>query len=566
MRYLVLASDYDGTLAHDGVVDHNTIQALERLIHSGRKLILVTGRELPDLQSVFPRLDLCERVVAENGALLYNPATREKRALAQRPPQSFLDNLRSRGVADLSVGEVIAATWHPHEREAIEAIRDSGLELQIVFNKDAVMILPSGINKMSGLCCALEELRFSRHNVVGIGDAENDHAFLDHCECSVAVANAIPAVKETADFVTQGARGAGVVELVEKLVSCDASDIEPKRYSLLLGKSETGPVSLPPYGRNILICGQSGSGKSTLVIGMLERIIEEKYQICLIDPEGDYENLPGCRTVGDEKHAPSIEHVKQVLEEPETQVVVNLVGVPVADRPVYFASLITELQKQRLRSGRPHWLVIDEAHHVLPCEWALTSAAMPEDLYNLMLITVHPGHVSPLALRRTNTVLVVGREPGKLLDEFARAIQRSVPPIQDGDLPRGQALLWLIEKNETIVVTTEPSRIEHHRHRRKYAEGQLEAERMFHFRGPAGKLDLKAQNLSTFVQLAEGIDEETWLFHLKRADYSNWLRHALKDPDLADQIQAVEQDASLPDRESRERIKNAILQKYTAPA
>src|ERR1700722_2848136 len=73
MRYLAMASDYDGTLAHDGVVDDQTIRAIERLIHSGRKLILVTGRELPDLQSVFPRLDLCERVVAENGAVLYIP-------------------------------------------------------------------------------------------------------------------------------------------------------------------------------------------------------------------------------------------------------------------------------------------------------------------------------------------------------------------------------------------------------------------------------------------------------------------------------------------------------------
>jgi HAD superfamily hydrolase (TIGR01484 family) len=115
MRYLALASDYDGTLAHDGVVDETTIRALERLIHSGRSLILVTGRELPDLQSVFPRLDLCKRVVAENGALVYNPATREKQILAQRPPQSFLDGLRDRGVSNVSAGEVIVATWHPHE-------------------------------------------------------------------------------------------------------------------------------------------------------------------------------------------------------------------------------------------------------------------------------------------------------------------------------------------------------------------------------------------------------------------------------------------------------------------
>ena len=226
MRYLALASDYDGTLAHDGVVDDSTIRAIERLIHSGRKLILITGRELADLQNVFPRLDLCERVVAENGAVIYNPATREERSLADRPPQSFVDNLRQRGVEGISVGDVIVATWRPYETLVIEAIRDSGLELQIIFNKEAVMVLPSGINKMTGLCAALNELKLSPRNVAAVGDAENDHAFLESCECSIAVANAIPALKETADFVTQGERGAGVVELMEKLIASDLAELD----------------------------------------------------------------------------------------------------------------------------------------------------------------------------------------------------------------------------------------------------------------------------------------------------------------------------------------------------
>src|ERR1700733_9313220 len=142
MRYLALASDYDGTLAHDGVVDDATLRAVERLIHSGRRFILVTGRELDDLKSIFPRLDLCERVVAENGAVLYNPATREKRTLADGPPLSFLHNLRERGVQGVSAGDVIVATWHPYETQVMEAIRESGLELPIFFNKKGVRGLP----------------------------------------------------------------------------------------------------------------------------------------------------------------------------------------------------------------------------------------------------------------------------------------------------------------------------------------------------------------------------------------------------------------------------------------
>jgi HAD superfamily hydrolase (TIGR01484 family) len=55
MQYRVLASDYDGTLAQDGQVDEGTIHSVRELRASGRRLILVTGRELPELQDVFPQ-------------------------------------------------------------------------------------------------------------------------------------------------------------------------------------------------------------------------------------------------------------------------------------------------------------------------------------------------------------------------------------------------------------------------------------------------------------------------------------------------------------------------------
>jgi HAD superfamily hydrolase (TIGR01484 family) len=225
MRYLALAADYDGTLAQDGVVSDATIRAIERLLHSGRRFILVTGRELRDLRGIFPRLDLCHRVVAENGAVTYDPATRDIRVLASPPPQSFVDDLRRRGVDSISLGDVIVATWRPYEKQVVEAIRDAGLELQVIFNKEAVMVLPSGINKLTGLRVALQELGLSAHNIVGVGDAENDHAFMENCECAVAVGNAIPALKEKADFVTRGERGEGVTELIEKIISSDLIDL-----------------------------------------------------------------------------------------------------------------------------------------------------------------------------------------------------------------------------------------------------------------------------------------------------------------------------------------------------
>lgn len=226
MYIVCLATDYDGTLAHDGVVEDATIDALLRLKRSGRKVVLVTGRELPDLARVFPRLDLFDRVVAENGALLFNPATKQERPLGPEPSPEFIDLLRKKGVP-LSVGSTIVATWEPHESEVLDAIRDLGLELQITFNKGAVMVLPAGINKASGLKAALDDLGLSAHNVVAVGDAENDHAFMQASGFAVAVANALPAIKEEADLVTAGARGAGVTELIARLVEEDADAFAP---------------------------------------------------------------------------------------------------------------------------------------------------------------------------------------------------------------------------------------------------------------------------------------------------------------------------------------------------
>jgi HAD superfamily hydrolase (TIGR01484 family) len=209
LYFLALAADFDGTIAHHGVVHPDTCGALQRLKETGRRLILVTGRELPSLQKAFPELAIFDLVVAENGALLYEPATRKENLIAPAPPAIFVEQLKQRNVTPLSVGHSIVATWEPNETTVLEVIRELGLELQIIFNKGAVMILPPGMNKATGLAAALAQLELSPHNVVGVGDAQNDHAFLHSCGCAAAVANALPPVKEAADIRLAGDHGAG---------------------------------------------------------------------------------------------------------------------------------------------------------------------------------------------------------------------------------------------------------------------------------------------------------------------------------------------------------------------
>jgi hydroxymethylpyrimidine pyrophosphatase-like HAD family hydrolase len=577
LRYFCLISDYDGTLAHDGQVTGSTLEALKRVKASGRKLVLATGRELPDLLRVFPEITLFDLAVVENGALLYNPATGEKRLLADPPPLAFTEELRRRGVAPLSVGECIVATWHPHENEVLDVIRSLGLELQVIFNKDAVMILPSGVNKGTGVRVALDELGLSTHNALGVGDAENDHAFLGICECSVAVGNSLPALMDRADVVTKATHGAGVEEIIEQLLADDLRSLQPrlKRHEILLGRTESGEkFCLGPYGTRVAVAGPSGGGKSTVVTALVERLIQKQYQVCVIDPEGDYDDFAQFVTLGAADRIPGISEILEVLKNAGSSISVNLLGVPVADRPGYFVSLIPRLQELRARTGRPHWIVIDEAHHLLPSELDSASLSIPSSLGSFALITVHPKSVSRALLETVNCVVAIGPQPGAIIQEVNEGSGKNwAPPPQPSncapapEIRSGELSVWQVpEANPPVKVTLEMAKAELRRHKRKYSEGALGEDKSFYFRGPDGKLNLRAQNLTLFMQIAEGVDEATWVHHLKRHDYSTWMREAVKDEAVAGEIALIEKNARLPAGESRTQILETIRKHYTASA
>jgi hydroxymethylpyrimidine pyrophosphatase-like HAD family hydrolase len=576
VRYHALASDYDGTLATDGTILEPTRAALVRLRASGRKLLLVTGRRLEDLERVCPDLTLFDSIVAENGAVLFRPASRELRLLAEPPAPAFAAALRARGVEPLDVGHVIVATWQPHEGAVLDAIRAQGLELQVVFNKGAVMVLPSGVNKATGLEAALLELGLSPHNVVGTGDAENDHAFLAHCELGVAVANAIASLKAEADHVARGERGAGVVELIDALLADDLRSTPPRagRHDIPLGEDEAGrPITIAGCGTTLLCAGVSGGGKSALVAGVVERLVEQRYQYCIVDPEGDYIGRENAVVLGDASRAPTVDEVMDALLAPDRNVVVCLLGLPIDGRPPFWTALLPRLLDLRTRFGRPHWIVIDESHHLFPEGWQMASPGALRDLRGLVLITVHPEHLARPLLGEVDALLAVGGAPSETLAAFAAALGQPAPPVDRRALQAGEVLLWRPgDGGRPLRIRARPGRAERRRHARKYAEGELGPDKSFFFRGPDGRLNLRAQNLRLFLQVADGVDDATWFHHLRQGDYSRWIRDAIKDDALADSVAAVEHRASAPADEprlaqqTRAAVRAAVESRYTAPA
>jgi energy-coupling factor transporter ATP-binding protein EcfA2 len=432
------------------------------------------------------------------------------------------------------------------------------------------MILPSGINKATGLKAALAELGLSPHNTLGIGDAENDHALISACELGIAVGNALPLLQERADFVTQGRSSDGVCEVIEDLMATDLIGLQPKltRHDVPIGVLDDGStISIHPYGRRVLLCGGSGSGKSTLATTFFEALLAQSYQFCLVDPEGDFDGVESAIVLGDQEKAATVDEITGVLKSADKSVIANLLAVPLDERNTVLIQLLARCSELRARTGRPHWFVIDEAHHMVPEGEIKVQDPIANAPSGLMMITVHPERIANSVLKNLDTLIVVGEGGEDAVESFARIVGADVPKRESYPASAaGQALFWRWrDEPAPRRFTPNKPKLTRHRHRRKYAAGALGEDKSFYFRGPNDQLKLRAQNLMLFLQIGDGVDDETWLHHLKRHDYSTWVKLAIKNDELAGEIEAIEGDDNGA-AVSRKRIREAIEKVYTLPA
>ena len=322
----------------------------------------------------------------------------------------------------------------------LETIKDQGLELQVIFNKGAVMILPAGVNKASGLAAALGRMRLSPHNAVAIGDAENDHALLSLCECGVAVANALATLKDEAAFVTSGARGAGVIELIDGLLADDLASHEPQltRHHILLGRScDDREVRIRPYGENVLLAGPPAGERPRLVGGLLEGLSAAGYSFCVIEAQANHEH-PCAVSLGAGDRAPSVEEVVRLFQGPDQSGIVTLMALPHPQRLAFLNTLMPRLAQIRRRTGRPHWVVVDGDF-----AWAAPEEpATPATFASMLRISDHPRLVAPSALAAVNLLIATGNTPQVMFEEFCRVTGVSMPPVNPGNLGPGEALAW----------------------------------------------------------------------------------------------------------------------------
>lgn len=545
-RYIrAVALDYDGTLTREYAPSEAVLAAVAQARESGLRVVLVTGRILDELRAVFPAVDKhFDGIVGENGCVL--SVDGENRVLAPPIEEELQQAMLDHGI-EFRRGEVLVATLVYFEDIIQQEIHRLGLECQIVHNRGELMVLPPGMSKGTGLARLLESMGISWHNTVAVGDAENDHALLSMCHVGVAVGNAVDGLKRHADRVLEQQDGEGVAAILQEILYGDESALRSDRRQIRLGRLTNGdPATIPASRINLLVTGRSKSGKS-YVGGMLaEQLVELGYSVCLIDPEGDYASLgtiQGVECLCTTGHRPDLEQIRRFLAHRFGSVVVDMSLIARDEVGHCIETLLSEMANDRLEIGAPHWIIIDEAHHVLTPTGSIVTL-LEQELKGVCLVTYQPQQISRQLATEIDYALSlpggrqhVGPDP---LVELGRIFPLPESVIAE-HAGRQEALL--IRNGELATVQRlrlAKRKTEHIRHFHKYLQGELPSGLRFVFRDRDGRGSTVAANVEQFCELVQQVTADTVAFHAERLDYSRWMDQALQEKELAGKVRTVE--------------------------
>ena len=571
-----MALDYDGTIARDGKLNPDVRSSIVESRSHGIVVVLVTGRNLTDLQQAAGNLDFLDAVVAENGAVISFPHG-PTRILGGPPPQNFLDELNRRGIPN-SVGQCVVEANADSAPQILAVIRELELPLLLLFNRSRLMVLPQGVSKGAGLRAALSALRLSVHNAVGIGDAENDHDLLATCEVGVAVGWGSETLKANADEILGGDGPEAVATYLRRMTG--ELRLPPERmgrYRISLGTFDDGSrLAFPVRGRNVLIAGDPQSGKSWVAGLACEQMILQGYSVCVIDPEGDYrtlEPLPGVVVLGGSDVPPELSDVAQAVRHPDMSVVIDLSHVPMPEKIKYIYTLLPTLAALRRTTGLPHRIVVDEAHYFL--HERNIGELLDLNLGAYTLVTYRLNDLHP-DVQKALEVLVIKR----ITDP--REIQTLVQIVRAGRVePEWKAILESLTISQAALL---PGTLEAHgrlrrfellsrmtshvRHKAKYLDVQLIDQQAFVFTDRRGdRVGKPARSLKEFIQFLKGCPANILVGHARRGDFSHWIAGVFHDRLLASDIGKIEQHVgSGHEFDLADSLMTAIRERYDFPS
>lgn len=571
MKFGVLALDYDGTVASDGVLHPDVKAAIIEVRARGIVVIFVTGRILSDLRRVAGNLDFVDAVVAENGAVLSLPSG-QTRLIGHRPPQVFLDELCRRGI-QFEAGQCIVGADAASAPQILAVIRELELPLVLLFNRSRLMVLPQAVSKSTGLQEALKVFRLSAHNAMGIGDAENDHDLLAACEIAVAVSWGSPALQKEADEIVHGDGPLAVAAYIRQVSQqMRLPQSRTGRHQITVGTAQDGkPVAFSIHGRNALVVGDPHAGKSWATGLICEQMILQGYSVCVIDPEGDYEvleSLPGVAVLGGADHPPDLPDVAHALRHFDLSVVVDLSRIGYEEKLSYLKELLPMLASLRRTTGLPHRIVVDEAHYFL--SESNVRRLLDFELGAYTIVTYRPSDLHPDLRRGLHAIIVKQLTQAKevqtllamagnknLEDEWTR-ILGALEPTEAALLPGMEEAAGALQRFKLL------SRITPHvRHRSKYFDVEVASGHEFVFTENGAMIGLPARSLKQFVTLLASKSHACLDGHTRRGDFSRWIAGTFHDHHLASDVRKVEQRYRLGHLDDvRESLSQLIQERY----
>ena len=568
MQQKVLAFDYDGTLAENGQVPAALCHVLEQLKLAGCVLFLVTGRRYASLD-LGSLADLFTGIAWENGAVLEHMASQELYLPFGHVDARLIRALEKTDMP-LERGVAIASTWIDHEAVVWQLLAETGSDVVIVHNKGALMILPPGASKGTGLVRLLELCGFSPRNVACFGDGENDLALFQVCEVGIAVADAVPSLLSVADMVAEKPGPAGVQHTLETYWQNGRLLTTPTRpeRAILLGTDENGKaVSLPGAmltNSNIGIFGDSHSGKSWVTGLLAEGMHVAGYQVLLLDPEGDFRglsSLPGIIALsGDKNTLPTPATVVLLLAEASNSVVLDLCQYPHEQRGDYLVELFHALQPLKKHRFRPQWIVLEEAQYFLPPNGNDVSAALLPMLADggLAFVSYRPDRLDKPILAMLTCCLV-----SRLTEKEALEAISSIAHLPDVEAlaQTPNSHIWLCGQQQ-VRLRPSARRIPHIRHLYKYLDMPLPKHKRFYFRTDKTYLGIEAASLFEFKELLLQLPMECLIYHHRRDDFANWVRSALDDDILARHLETLTHRQDLTGEALRQALWQCVMARY----
>jgi len=566
----VLAVDFDGTGASGGALAPQVASALKAARERGITSLLVTGRVLEDLEIARVDFSAFDAVVAENGAVVWLSATGRRIHLGEAPSEAFLGRLRAAGIP-FHVGDVVVGTWDGHAAQALALVREAGLDLQLVFNRAALMLLPSGVNKAWGVRRALAELGRSPRNMIAFGDAENDLPLFELAEIGVAARGSVPAAAAAADDHLAASGPEGVAQYVERLRAAGDRAPSPARHRIVLGRTDDGtPVALPAGDVNVLVSGDPRSGKSWLAGLLAERLLEDGYRLCIIDPEGDHHAL-GERSdvvpLGHRIQLPAPADLPGVMQEVSASLVLTLTGLSQAEKSRYVCATIERLAAERALTGMPHWTFVDEAHYFFR-PGADCCARLLAGTGNVVLATYRPSLLAPELHDSIQANLLTCTEVDDeryfvagLLGARGPSGLAAAEALGELRMPRAGLLLQTPDGPRWQTLLPADRVVTHAHHERKYVDSALPEKLAFRFRA-TGNGSRPAHNVREFAEAIATVPIASLRHHLLAGDFSRWAHDVLGDPDLAAGLAKLERTASLGAPPNRAELLDHLRDRY----